>query len=43
MDRVLKSELVVGLKPGQAEAVAAQDARWLVNGKWATIQQAGGL
>jgi len=41
--RVLKSELVVGLKPGQAEAVAAQDARWLVNGKWATIQQAGGL
>lgn len=31
--RTLKAELVVGLRPGQAEALAAEDPRWLVDGK----------
>ncbi|HAP64193.1 MAG TPA: hypothetical protein DCR93_33495 [Cytophagales bacterium] len=39
--RALKSEIVVGLAEGQAETFAGQDDRWLVNGKWALIQQTG--
>lgn len=36
--RVLKSEIVVGLQPGQAESLDQEDPRWLVDGKWALIQ-----
>lgn len=39
---VLKSEVAVGMAPGQAEAVAKKDAQWLVDGKWATIHHAPG-
>jgi hypothetical protein len=38
--RTLKGELIVGLKPGQAEAVAAADPAWLVNGRRGVIQAA---
>ncbi len=31
--RTLKGEIMVGLEPGQAEALAAEDAAWLINGK----------
>ncbi len=31
--RTLKAELMVGLAPGEAEAIAAQDPAWLVNGE----------
>jgi hypothetical protein len=36
--RTMKSELIVGLDPGQAEAAAAQDPDWMVNGKRGVIQ-----
>lgn len=36
--RALKSELVVGLQPGQAEALQAEDPKWLTNGCWGVIQ-----
>lgn len=36
--RTCKAELIVGLAPGQAEAVAAQDPHWLTDGTWAAIQ-----
>ncbi len=36
--RTLKGEIVVGLEPGQAEALAAQDPAWLINGKRGIIQ-----
>jgi len=36
--RTLKSELVCGLSPAQAETVAAKDPEWLVNGRWGLIQ-----
>jgi hypothetical protein len=36
--RTLKGEIIVGLEPGQAEAIAAQDATWLINGKRGIIQ-----
>jgi hypothetical protein len=36
--RTCKSEVAVGLQPGQTEQVAAQDAEWLVNGQWGMIQ-----
>lgn len=36
--RTLKSELICGLAPGQAEAVAAEDPEWMVNGRWGMIQ-----
>jgi hypothetical protein len=36
--RTMKSELVVGLAPGQAEAAAAQDPDWMVNGRRGEIQ-----
>jgi hypothetical protein len=35
--RTLKAELIVGLQAGQAEAIAAQDPSWLVNGKRGVI------
>lgn len=31
--RTLKAELIVGLQPGQAEALSAQDPEWLTNAK----------
>jgi hypothetical protein len=36
--RTFKSELIVGLAPGQAAAVAAIDPAWLVNGQRGVIQ-----
>jgi uncharacterized protein with ATP-grasp and redox domains len=36
--RTLKSEVVVGLDPGQSERVASQDPDWLTNGQWGMIQ-----
>jgi uncharacterized protein with ATP-grasp and redox domains len=32
--RVLKSESILGLAPGKAEALDKEDPGWLVNGKW---------
>jgi hypothetical protein len=36
--RTLKGEIMVELEPGQAEALAAQDPTWLINGKRGIIQ-----
>ena len=36
--RTFKSELVVGLRPGQAEQLQAEDPEWLVNGRRGVIQ-----
>jgi hypothetical protein len=36
--RTLKGEIMVGLGSGQAEAIAAQDPTWLINGKRGIIQ-----
>ena len=36
--RVLKSELVVGLKTGQGEAMSQKDPEWMYNGNWGVIQ-----
>jgi hypothetical protein len=36
--RTLKSELIVGLPPGEAERLAEHDPRWLVNGRRAVVQ-----
>lgn len=36
--RTLKSELAVGLAPGQAERLAREDPAWLVNGQRGVIQ-----
>ena len=36
--RTLKGEIMVGLKPGQAEALAAEDPTWLINGQRGVIQ-----
>ncbi len=36
--RTLKAELIVGLRPGQAEALDAQDPGWLTNAKRGIIQ-----
>lgn len=36
--RTLKSEIMVGLEPGQAEELGAQDPDWLINGKRGIIQ-----
>lgn len=36
--RVLKSEVVLGLQPGKAEALYREDPEWLINGRWGIIQ-----
>jgi hypothetical protein len=36
--RTLKGEIMVGLPPGQAEALQAEDPTWLINGKRGLIQ-----
>jgi uncharacterized protein with ATP-grasp and redox domains len=36
--RTLKSEVVVGLAPGQAEAARAADPEWMNDGQWGVIQ-----
>ncbi len=36
--RTLKGEIVVGLAPGQAEALAEEDPTWLINGKRGIVQ-----
>jgi uncharacterized protein with ATP-grasp and redox domains len=36
--RTMKAELVVGLEPGQAEALSAEDPDWMVNGQRGIIQ-----
>jgi uncharacterized protein with ATP-grasp and redox domains len=36
--RTLKGEIMVGLEAGQAEAIAARDPDWLINGKRGIIQ-----
>lgn len=36
--RTLKSEVVVGLDPGQPERLAGQDPDWLTDGRWGMIQ-----
>jgi Damage-control phosphatase ARMT1-like domain len=36
--RVLKSDIVAGLKPGQAGQIFAGDPAWQVNGQWGLIQ-----
>jgi len=36
--RTLKGEIIVGLAAGQAEALAAEDPAWLVNGRRGVIQ-----
>ncbi|MEA3351123.1 MAG: damage-control phosphatase ARMT1 family protein [Chloroflexota bacterium] len=36
--RTLKAELICGLRPGQAESVAAEDPNWMVNGRWGVVQ-----
>jgi uncharacterized protein with ATP-grasp and redox domains len=36
--RTLKGEIMVGLEPGQAEALSAADPTWLINGKRGVIQ-----
>ena len=36
--RTLKGELIVDLKPGQAEDLAAADATWMINGERGVIQ-----
>jgi uncharacterized protein with ATP-grasp and redox domains len=35
--RTLKGEILVGLKPGQAEALSSEDPTWLINGKRGVI------
>ena len=36
--RTLKGELIVDLQPGQAEALAAADPTWMINGERGVIQ-----
>jgi uncharacterized protein with ATP-grasp and redox domains len=36
--RTLKGEIMVGLQPGQAQALQAEDPTWLINGKRGVIQ-----
>jgi hypothetical protein len=36
--RTLKSEVITGLAPGRAQALQAEDDKWLVNGKRGVIQ-----
>ena len=36
--RTLKAEIMVGLQPGQAEKLQAEDPAWLIDGKRGLIQ-----
>jgi hypothetical protein len=36
--RTLKGEIQVGLAPDQAEALAAEDPEWLINGRRGLVQ-----
>jgi len=36
--RTLKAEIIVGLRPGEAERLQAEDPAWLVNGKRGVVQ-----
>jgi len=36
--RTLKAEIIVGLKPGEAERLQSQDPAWLVNGQRGIVQ-----
>jgi len=36
--RVMKSEIVAGLRPGQADELSAKDPKWMFNGNWGVIQ-----
>ena len=36
--RASKSNVLVGLQPGQAEALAERDAGWVYSGRWGMIQ-----
>jgi hypothetical protein len=36
--RTLKGEIMVGLEPGQAQELAAEDPSWLINGKRGIVQ-----
>jgi hypothetical protein len=36
--RTLKGELIVGLKPGMAQVLQAEDPQWMINGKRGVIQ-----
>ena len=36
--RTLKGEIMVGLEPGQAEMLSAEDPTWLINGKRGIVQ-----
>jgi len=40
--RAIKSEVLVDLAPGQAEALAARDPDWLINGRWGIVQLVSG-
>jgi hypothetical protein len=40
--RTCKSEVIVGLAPGQAEALTTRDPAWLVNGEWGMVQFVSG-
>lgn len=39
--RTLKANVQVGLEPGQAETLSAQDDQWMTSGKYAVIQFSG--
>lgn len=36
--RTVKAELISGLTPGRADALDAEDADWMTNGRWGVIQ-----
>lgn len=36
--RVMKSEIVAGLQPGQIQEATRQDADWMIDGHWGVIQ-----
>ena len=36
--RTLKSDVLVGLKPGQQPILDQKDPDWLINGRWGLIQ-----
>lgn len=40
--RTLKGEIMVGLAPGQAAQIAAEDPEWLINGKRGVVQMVCG-